>query len=157
MDYGIFNLHTDANACNCTWGCTDTVRESGLKVDCGRNSLAALGNWTCICDVPVQWSTDWAIALPAIHRASTTGQVPQGTYHRSHTTGHVPQGKYHRASTTGQVHWRQRYPSNCTWCCSYWAHRKQSSAVDAPLHSDLMSPLSSSSSKPVGRDHMHQT
>ena len=27
MDYGIFNVHTDVNACFCTRGCTDTVRE----------------------------------------------------------------------------------------------------------------------------------
>ena len=24
MDYGIFNVHTDVNACDCTWDCTDT-------------------------------------------------------------------------------------------------------------------------------------
>ena len=36
MDYGIFDLRTDVNACDCTRGCTDTVRESALKVDSGR-------------------------------------------------------------------------------------------------------------------------
>ena len=36
MDYGIFNMHTDVNACDCTRGCTDTLRESALKVDSGR-------------------------------------------------------------------------------------------------------------------------
>ena len=36
MDYGIFNVHTDVNACDCTWGCTDTVRVSALKVDSRR-------------------------------------------------------------------------------------------------------------------------
>ena len=35
MDYGIFNLRTDVNARDCTRGCTDTVRESALKVDSG--------------------------------------------------------------------------------------------------------------------------
>ena len=35
-DYRIFNVHTDVNACDCTRGCTDTVRESALNVDCGR-------------------------------------------------------------------------------------------------------------------------
>ena len=34
MDY--FNVHTDVNACGCTRGCSDTVRESGQKVDSGR-------------------------------------------------------------------------------------------------------------------------
>ena len=33
MDYGIFNVRTDVNACDCTRGCTDTVRDSALKVD----------------------------------------------------------------------------------------------------------------------------
>ena len=33
MDYGIFNVSTDTNACDCTRGCTDTVRESALKID----------------------------------------------------------------------------------------------------------------------------
>ena len=36
MDYGIFNVRTDVNACHCTRGCTDTVKESALKVHCGR-------------------------------------------------------------------------------------------------------------------------
>ena len=36
MDYGIFNMRTDVNECDCTRGCTDTLRESVLKVDSGR-------------------------------------------------------------------------------------------------------------------------
>ena len=36
MDYSIFNVHTDVNACDCTRVCADTARESKLKVDCGR-------------------------------------------------------------------------------------------------------------------------
>ena len=35
MDYGIFNVRTDVTACDCTRGCTDTVRESALKVVSG--------------------------------------------------------------------------------------------------------------------------
>ena len=31
-DYRIFNVGTDFKACDCTGGCTDTVRESALKV-----------------------------------------------------------------------------------------------------------------------------
>ena len=38
MDYRIFNLCTDVNACGCTGGCTDTVRESALKVVSGRGN-----------------------------------------------------------------------------------------------------------------------
>ena len=36
MDHGIFNVRTDVNACDCAQSCTDTVRESALKVDSGR-------------------------------------------------------------------------------------------------------------------------
>ena len=36
MDYGIFNVRTDVNACDCTLGCTDTLRDSALKVDSWR-------------------------------------------------------------------------------------------------------------------------
>ena len=43
MDYGIFNARTDVNACDCTRGCTDTVRESALKVDSGRKILCRIG------------------------------------------------------------------------------------------------------------------
>ena len=36
MDYGIFNVRIDVNACDCAQRCTDTVRESALKVDSGK-------------------------------------------------------------------------------------------------------------------------
>ena len=36
-DYGIFNVRTDINASNCTRGRMDTLRESALKADSGRN------------------------------------------------------------------------------------------------------------------------
>ena len=36
MDYGIFNVCTDVNACDCARVCTDTVRQTALKVDSGR-------------------------------------------------------------------------------------------------------------------------
>ena len=35
MYYGIFTVRTDVNACECSQGCADTVRESTLKVDVG--------------------------------------------------------------------------------------------------------------------------
>ena len=38
MDYGIFNVCADVNACDCMRGCMDTVRESALKVDSGRKN-----------------------------------------------------------------------------------------------------------------------
>ena len=36
MDYGVFNVRTDVNVCNCTRRCTDTIRESALKAVSGR-------------------------------------------------------------------------------------------------------------------------
>ena len=38
MDYKFFNVRTAVNACDCTRGCTETVRESALKVDAGRET-----------------------------------------------------------------------------------------------------------------------
>ena len=43
MDYGIFNVRPAVNACDCTWGCTDTVRESALKFDSGRKIPCCTG------------------------------------------------------------------------------------------------------------------
>ena len=51
MDYGIFNVHRDVNACECTRRVTATVRQPALKVDSGRKkkkNLAAPGNRTCV-------------------------------------------------------------------------------------------------------------
>ena len=67
---GIFNVSTDANACDCTRGCTDAVGESALKIDAGRKSLAAPGNRTCISGLPVRCSTIWATSPPWITKAS---------------------------------------------------------------------------------------
>ena len=43
MDYRIFCVRTYVNACHCTQVCTDTVRESALKVDWERNPLPYRG------------------------------------------------------------------------------------------------------------------
>ena len=43
MDYGVFNVRTDINACDCTRGCTDTVRESALKIESGRKIICRTG------------------------------------------------------------------------------------------------------------------
>ena len=52
INYRIFNVCTDVNACNCTRGCRDTVRESALRVNswrkipcCTRDSN--LPPWCC--------------------------------------------------------------------------------------------------------------
>ena len=79
MDYKIFNMCTDVNACDCTQGCTDTVRESALKVDSGgEKSLAALGNRTCISSMPVWCSTNQLIYIP-----TPGGPAPLLTWHLS--------------------------------------------------------------------------
>ena len=36
IDYKVFNMRTAVNACDCTRRCMETVRESALKVDAGR-------------------------------------------------------------------------------------------------------------------------
>ena len=43
MDYGIFNVRTYVNACDCTRGCPDTVRESALKDNSGRKIPCCTG------------------------------------------------------------------------------------------------------------------
>ena len=45
MYYNSFNVRTDANACDCTRGSTDTVRESALKVGSGRKIPCRIGEW----------------------------------------------------------------------------------------------------------------
>ena len=57
MGYGIFNVRTDANTCDCARGCTDTVRESALKSD-SEKSLSSPGNRTCVGGVPVRCSAN---------------------------------------------------------------------------------------------------
>ena len=45
MDYRILNVRTDVNACDCTRGCTGTVRESALKADSRRKLLCRVGEF----------------------------------------------------------------------------------------------------------------
>ena len=40
---GIFNVHTDVNACDCTWGCANAITESAVKVDSGRKKYSLPG------------------------------------------------------------------------------------------------------------------
>ena len=60
MDYRIFNMCTDVNACNCTWGCTDTVRESALTVDYRRK----------ICSHARESNLRWRSASPMLNQLS---------------------------------------------------------------------------------------
>ena len=41
MNYRIFNMCTDVNACDCTQGCADTVKKSALKVDWQKTRFTA--------------------------------------------------------------------------------------------------------------------
>ena len=43
MDYRIFHVRTDVDACDCTRECTDTARQSALKVDSGRKTSCRTG------------------------------------------------------------------------------------------------------------------
>ena len=43
MENGNSNVRTDVNACDCTRGCADTVRESAQKVDSGRKITCRTG------------------------------------------------------------------------------------------------------------------
>ena len=63
MDHRIFYMRADVSACNCTRGCTDIVGEFALKVD-WEKSFAALANRTCVSDVLVRRSTNWATSSP---------------------------------------------------------------------------------------------
>ena len=45
-NYGIFNVRTHVNACNCTRGCRDTVESLHWKLILGEKTLAAPENWT---------------------------------------------------------------------------------------------------------------
>ena len=69
--HGIFNVPTDVNACGCTQGCTNTVKE--LTV--GEKFLAAPGNRTCVGGVPVRCSTNWATSPPLFHWCRLKGTV----------------------------------------------------------------------------------
>ena len=60
MDYRIFNVHTDVDACSYTQGCTDSIRESSLKVHSGRPIPCRTVNQTYLSGVLVQRSTKWA-------------------------------------------------------------------------------------------------
>ena len=55
MDYRIFNVRTDINACDCTRGCMDTrKRRFHWKFTLLEKSLAAPGNRTCVSGVTVR-------------------------------------------------------------------------------------------------------
>ena len=74
---GIFNVHTDVNACDFTRGYTDTIRESALKVYTERKkSLAAPGNRTCFGGLPIRRSTNWATSPPHSAAVCPLSRVP---------------------------------------------------------------------------------
>ena len=58
VDYRIFNVRRDVNACDCTRGCTDIKNESALKVDSGKKIPGRTGNQTYVSGVTVRCSTN---------------------------------------------------------------------------------------------------
>ena len=68
VDYRIFNVRTDVNACDCTRECTDTRKrvctESWVWE---KKTLAAPGNRTCVSGVTVQCSTNELHSLGKVY------------------------------------------------------------------------------------------
>ena len=65
MDYRIFNVHTDVNACDYTLGCTDTHKRVCTESWLGEKSHAAPGNGTCVSSVPV-WCSNQLSCIPIL-------------------------------------------------------------------------------------------
>ena len=68
VDYRIFIVRTDVNACDCTRRCTDTEREFALKADSGKKiscrtgeslSPMALANWPHSSNTWIDFSLEW--------------------------------------------------------------------------------------------------
>ena len=65
---GIFNVYTDVNACDCTWGLFRHHKSLHCKLTLEEKSFARPGNWTCISGTPVRRSNNWATSPPKIGR-----------------------------------------------------------------------------------------
>ena len=87
MDYGIFNVHTDVNACDCTLGCTDKCLH--WKLTLGEKSLAAPGNRTSVGGVPVRRFTNWATYMS--YEGGQYGRHQQYPFLTKHNPGLTPQ------------------------------------------------------------------
>ena len=72
-DYRILNVRTYAYACNCTRGCTDTVREFSLKVDSRRKIPRRTGesNLPQQCDGPTLYQPSYIPISTAPHPHAT--------------------------------------------------------------------------------------
>ena len=64
MDYRIFIMHTDVNACDLTWGCTDTERVCTEGWLWEENPLLHQGNRTCISNMRV-WRSNQLSHIPS--------------------------------------------------------------------------------------------
>ena len=73
MDYGIFNVGTDVNACDCTRECTDTIRESALKDNWEKNPLPHRG-------FEPASAAFWSDALPVEKHPHQSSPVTDVTY-----------------------------------------------------------------------------
>ena len=74
--FGIFNVRTDADACDCTGGCTNAVKESiCLEADSGRKIPCRTGDWN-----PRQyraWLFSRALYQLSYSRTQMSSKVPQ--------------------------------------------------------------------------------
>ena len=66
MDFGTFNVRTDDNAYDCTWGCADKVRKSALKDD-SRRKIPCCARESNLCqrfDDPMLYHLSYIPTLP---------------------------------------------------------------------------------------------
>ena len=56
MDYRVFNVRTDVNACDCTWGVRTPKESLHWKLTLGRKSLVAPGNRTFVSGLTGRYS-----------------------------------------------------------------------------------------------------
>ena len=108
MNYGIFNVCTDVNACDCTRGCTDTRKrvctESWLWEE---KSLAAPGNRTCVSGVTVRCSNQLSYIFTLLGRLHV--HLPYNTKFISFILGEYNfANEYYRllrSSHSNRCHW----------------------------------------------------
>ena len=70
MDHRLFNVRTHVNACDCTRWCTDTVRETALKVDSGRTIPCRTGesNLRQRCAASMLYQLDYIPTIESRHK-----------------------------------------------------------------------------------------
>ena len=138
MDRGIFNAHTDVNACSCTSGCMDTIKESALKVDSGRKIPCCTGE-SSLCQQH---------AGQMLYQLSYTPPPP------THTLVNAKYWKHKRSSWSFQfcVHtmhstsehfpgsWCQTWLVTCKWCLNVVSLDQSSGRIGHHQHKNKIIP-----------------